>query len=106
MLPKLVICGLTENNMPKILICDGDGKQEKKHPHSGRRQTRSRGGTCTRYGSCEPGMERHSSGGHSSCDRRQISPCGVVPQIAKRLSESYDMQEKLAADNVELECKR
>lgn len=30
----------------------------------------------------------------------------VMPAFAKRLSESYDMQEKLAADNVDLEGKR
>lgn len=31
---------------------------------------------------------------------------GVMPQFAKRLSESYSMQEKLAAENAELEGKR
>lgn len=75
MLPKVIICGMTENNMPKIIVCD-DKKKEKK-PHSARRQ---------------------SSFG--------MPPPGVMPQFAKRLSESYYMQERLAAENADLEGKR
>lgn len=27
-LPRLIICGTTENNMPKIIICDGEHKKK------------------------------------------------------------------------------
>ncbi|KAK4877754.1 hypothetical protein RN001_010260 [Aquatica leii] len=72
MLPKVIICGITENNMPKIIVCD-----DKKKPKDQQKKT-------------------------SPCP-----PCsGVVPQFAKRLSESYNMQERLAAENADLEGKR
>ncbi|XP_025835040.1 myosin-2 isoform X2 [Agrilus planipennis] len=74
MLPKVVICGLTENNMPKIIVCDDKDKKRRSKP------------PC-------------------SADAPS-SPCGVVPKFAKRLSESYTMQEKLAAENAQLEGTR
>ncbi|KAF5278926.1 hypothetical protein FQR65_LT15485 [Abscondita terminalis] len=76
MLPKVIICGMTENNMPKIIVCDEKKKQERKSFP------------------CPP---------RSPCSPYQAD---VVPQFAKRLSESYSMQEKLAAENADLEGKR
>lgn len=136
MLPKVIICGVTEDNMPKILICDSDKKPRRPRSSSGR--PRSSGGDAR-------SRERRSRD-RRSVDRRSsqppspysgIPPCfppcqmlpppcpslpapcppmppcppalpcqPVPPCIAKRLSDSYDMQEKLAADNVDLEGKR
>ncbi|CAG9821810.1 unnamed protein product, partial [Phaedon cochleariae] len=68
-LPKVVVCGFTENNIPKILICDDKKKR------------------------CTP----------KSTGRKQDSP---RTEITKKLNECYCMQEKLAAENADLEGKR
>ncbi|XP_044269429.1 outer dense fiber protein 2 [Tribolium madens] len=70
-LPKVIVCGMTEHNIPKLLLCDDKKK------------------------SCSP-----------SCDKNVNIPMSVVPKFAKRLSDSYTMQEKLAAENADLEGMR
>ncbi|KAK5642962.1 hypothetical protein RI129_009129 [Pyrocoelia pectoralis] len=72
MLPKVVICGLTEHNIPKIIVCD-DKKKSRSRPRTPSFPT---------------------------------PPTSVMPQFAKKLSESYCMQERLAAENADLEDKR
>lgn len=64
-LPKVIVCGMTEHNIPKLILCD-DNKKKKV---------------------CCKGKD-------------------VVPKFAKRLSDSYTMQEKLAAENADLEGMR
>lgn len=36
LLPKVIICGVTENNMPKLIVCDNkkEKKKDKKKPKS------------------------------------------------------------------------
>lgn len=80
--------------MPKILICDGPAA---KRPGSKRRASSDRRGSMDRRRSSDPFGDKKVS---------MQSPCGTLPTIAKCLSESYDMQEKLAQDNVDLEGKR
>lgn len=43
MLPKVIICGTTENNMPKIIICDADKNKKKSHSPSSKKGTTSKG---------------------------------------------------------------
>lgn len=89
MLPKVVVCGATEDNMPKLLICDPPKKCRRGHSTDRRRRQ-----SCERPPTCG-----------DMCGQPPAPP-GFVPRMAQRLSESYDMQEKLAADNVDLEGKR
>lgn len=35
-LPKVIICGLTENNMPKIIVCDNKNRDRAKSSPKGR----------------------------------------------------------------------
>lgn len=146
MLPKVVICGMTENNMPKILICESkkpksrggkggdtaksgksqDNKQSEKQSLPRTPPGQSPGYTRGQSPCQSPGYHQGQSPGYppgqSPGYHQAQSPCqspgyppgpppghpcpACVPQIAKRLSQSYDMQEKLAADNIDLEGKR
>ncbi|KAG5892911.1 hypothetical protein JTB14_006226 [Gonioctena quinquepunctata] len=76
-LPKVIVCGLTEGNIPKILICND---KKKGHPKSPKKQTDS-----PRI--CRPAESPRT-------------------EFAKQLNECYCMQEKLAAENADLEGKR
>ncbi|RZC31877.1 hypothetical protein BDFB_007523 [Asbolus verrucosus] len=71
-LPKVIVCGMTENNIPKLILCDDKNIK-----------------TCA-----------------SPCNKDVNIPMSVVPKFAKRLSDSYSMQEKLAAENADLEDMR
>ena len=91
-LPKVIMCGVTENFMPKIIVCD-DKRKITGIPI--KKMTTD---------IPQPACDRMSD--VVGCGQPPRPSCKVMPKFAKRLSESYDMQEKLAAENADLEGKR
>ncbi|KAJ8924761.1 hypothetical protein NQ315_000914 [Exocentrus adspersus] len=82
MLPKVIVCGLQDGNMPTFIVCDGKKK-------------------CTPRGQPRGAPETPDGDFLSS----PLSP-KLPPQVVKKLNECYCMQEKLAAENADLEGKR
>ncbi|XP_017775128.1 PREDICTED: putative leucine-rich repeat-containing protein DDB_G0290503 [Nicrophorus vespilloides] len=115
-LPKVVVCGLAENNMPKFIICD-----DKKRRSANKKSTcnpitgptpecpASKPPCSIPCHPCAlpPGMDSQRSSAYQVGNMMPMPPIvNVMPQFAQRLSESYDMQERLAHENADLECKR
>lgn len=129
-LPKVVVCGLAENNMPKFIICDDKKRRSSRKqgcsPLTGPAkgcpnanlppqpfqapcigaQGGARGGRDMGQGYPRSSARMQAYPNEGMNEQMQPVTMRAMPQFAKRLSESYDMQERLAQENADLEGKR
>ncbi|XP_031329162.1 uncharacterized protein LOC116160168 [Photinus pyralis] len=72
MLPKVIVCGIAENNIPRIIVCD----------------------------------DKRRSRNYASTSSFPVPQTRVLPQLAKKLSESYAIQKRLAEEDADLKNKK
>ncbi|CAH2009726.1 unnamed protein product [Acanthoscelides obtectus] len=103
-LPQVLVCGITEENIPKIIVCDKKNGKPKKAKTPRSPQTTA---VCTPRSTCTPrGAVSPSQEPVTSTMIQQMPQHPQMNAFAQKLNECICMQEKLAAENANLEGTR